>query len=242
MLALVIDTAGSTGGVLLARYDVAAETPGETEVLGASVLPPREFSTQLISAIAKLLRANQLALSAVDVFAVVSGPGSFTGLRVGLSAVKAMAEVTARPVIAVSRLAIMASMAEDSNGLVHAVLDAGRGEFYHGAYRDAGEECVTESLETLESLVATFTRAPGPVVASEPNVLAALSAVPGVAPRQIPYATVREALPLVLTAWQARRFTDVALLDANYLHRINPGIVPRGANAQKPAGIRADRI
>lgn len=241
MLALVIDTAGSTGGVLLARHDGAAKNLGETEVLGTSVLPPREFSTQLISAIAELLQANQLALPAVDAFAVVSGPGSFTGLRVGLSAIKAMAEVTAKPVIAVSRLAIMASMAEGFDGLVHAVLDAGRGEFYHGAYRDAGEAYGSESLETLESLAATFKRAPGLVVASEPDVLAALSAVPGAAPRQIPYATVREALPLVLTAWQARRFTDVALLDANYLHRINPGIISKPAGNPKPADTRVDR-
>jgi tRNA threonylcarbamoyladenosine biosynthesis protein TsaB len=241
MLALVVDTAGSTGGVLLARYDGGAKKPGETEVLGKSALPPREFSTQLISAIAELLQANQLALPAVDAFAVVSGPGSFTGLRVGLSAIKAMAEVTAKPVIAVSRLAIMASMGEGFDGLVHAVLDAGRGEFYHGAYRDAGEEYVAESLETLGNLATTFNRGPGLVVASEPNVLAALSALPSVAPCQIPYATVREALPLVLTAWQARRFTDVALLDANYLHRINPGIVSKAAGSPKPADTRADR-
>lgn len=241
MLALVIDTAGSTGGVLLARHDGAAKKPGETEVLGENVLPPRQFSTQLISAIVELLQANQLALPELDVFAVVSGPGSFTGLRVGLSAVKAMAEVMATPVIAVSRLAIMASMAEGYDGLVHAVLDAGRGEFYHGAYRAAGEEYVAESLETLENLAAIFNRAPGLVVVSEPNVLAALSALPGVAPRQIPYATVQEALPLVITAWQARRFTDVALLDANYLHRIQPGIISKAAGNPKPADTRADR-
>ena len=85
MLILIIDTAGKIGGVLLAQSGNVPE-PCETEVLGEGTLEPRKFSTQLISAVVELLQANHLTLSAVDAFAVVSGPGSFTGLRVGLSA------------------------------------------------------------------------------------------------------------------------------------------------------------
>ena len=89
---------------------------------------------------------------------MVAGPGSFTGLRVGLSAVKAMAEVTGKPILTLSRLAILASMAarlpssERGVGAVHVVLDAGRGEFYLGVYRDAGKTRVAESFETLAAL------------------------------------------------------------------------------------------
>ena len=124
MLVLMVDTAGSTGGVLLARIGL----PGTAEVLGEGGLETRAFSTQLIPSVGKLLHDNDLAVGDVDAFAVVAGPGSFTGLRVGISAVKAMAEVTARPVMAVSRLAMMAA-ADDSAGTEtrHAVLDAGRG-------------------------------------------------------------------------------------------------------------------
>jgi tRNA threonylcarbamoyladenosine biosynthesis protein TsaB len=245
MLVLVVDTAGSTGGVLLARNESASLDSSETTILGTGVLRPREFSTQLISSIAELFHVNRLTLSAVDAFAVISGPGSFTGLRVGLSAVKAMAEVMARPVIALSRLAIMASMAEVScpgesvMDVVHAVLDAGRGEFYHGIYRDAGWTCVAESLQTLTALTVNLQNSPGVVVACESIVLDALSALPNPTARQIPCVSVDKAVPLVLAAWQARRFSDVALLDANYLRRMNPGIVPKTAIAPESADTRA---
>ncbi|MEO6828312.1 MAG: tRNA (adenosine(37)-N6)-threonylcarbamoyltransferase complex dimerization subunit type 1 TsaB, partial [Acidobacteriaceae bacterium] len=179
MRVLLVDTAGSEGGVLLARNDSDACEATATEILGAMRLEPREFSTQLISSIAKLLQATSLELSMLDALGVVSGPGSFTGLRIGLSAVKAIAEATGKPVIAISRLATMASAAvrpEDSAGeTVHAILDAGRGEFYHGTYRDAGRTRLAESLQTLETLTAAMKSTPGRMIASEPNVLASLS-------------------------------------------------------------------
>lgn len=226
MLILVVDTAGSAGGVLLARSETASPNPNETEVLGVTVLEPREFSTQLVSGVAELLRSSGLAITAVDAFAVVCGPGSFTGLRVGLSAVKAMAEVTGRPVIGLSRLAIMASMGETAYpwpsdaGPVHAVLDAGRGEFYHGIYRDAGRTCVAETLDTTAALAESMACKPGLLLVLESAVS---SSLPDFAPCLISSPTVAEALPLALADWRARRFQDVASLDANYLRRIDPG-------------------
>ena len=75
MLLLVVDTAGPTGGVLLARIseNKKDEDPG-VEILGEIDLHPRQFSAELIPAIAELLRANQRRLSDVDAFAVVCGP------------------------------------------------------------------------------------------------------------------------------------------------------------------------
>ena len=115
MLLLVVDTAGPTGGVLLAEEvgggagEHRADT--ETKILGEIELHPRLFSAELIPAIAALLRSHHRKLADLDAFAVVSGPGSFTGLRVGLSAVKAMAEVSGKPILTVSQLAVMAAMA-----------------------------------------------------------------------------------------------------------------------------------
>ena len=112
MLLLVVDTAGPTGGVLLAGISENKKDEGSAaEILGEVELHPRQFSAELIPAIAELLRAKERRLADVDAFAVVAGPGSFTGLRVGLSAVKAMAEVTGKPILTLSRLAILASMA-----------------------------------------------------------------------------------------------------------------------------------
>ncbi len=234
MLVLIVDTAGQTGGVLLAQIESAPDGRNEVHQLDTRDLQSREFSVQLISAIADLLKKNHLTLAAVDVLAVVSGPGSFTGLRVGLSAVKALAEATSKPIVAVSRLAVMASMAHEAE-VLHAVLDAGRGEYYHGLYRDAGWTCVAESLQTLESLSASVARAPGLVVASEVSVVRALAAL---APRQIAPAGVREALPLALAAWKAGRVSDVVSLDANYLRRTDAEIISKIAMATTPtAGL-----
>ena len=224
MLVLAVDTAGEAGGVLLARAE--DPTPGAMEILNSIVLEPRKFSTQLIPAIEEILKEHRLEISHLDAFAVFSGPGSFTGLRVGLSAVKAMAEVTGKPVIAVSRLAVMAaavSNSEFAGETVHTLLDAGRGEFYHGIYRNGGRTCVSEALETMAVLKENLDSVPGVVVTSEPAVLASLNRLPGVILLQIPLAIVREALPLVVAAWRDGRFSDITQLDANYLRRAEPG-------------------
>lgn len=229
MLLLAVDTAASTGGVLLARQDAGAQdrTPSRPgmQILGARGLQPRAFSAQLIPAIAELLQSSQLLLADVDAFVVVSGPGSFTGLRVGLSAVKAMAEATGKPIIALSRLAILASMAgklfprESADAAVHLVLDAGRGEYYHGVYRDSGEICVAESLQTLDGLTAAIHNSSGVVLVSEPAVRSTLDAMGRMTAYEIPSPTVQDTLLLAVAAWQAGDFRDPATLDANYLRR-----------------------
>lgn len=228
MLILVVDTAGADGGVLLARNESAAFNPDQTDVLGVRTLEPRKFSQQLILAINELLEENRLALADVDAFAVIAGPGSFTGLRVGLSAVKALAEITGKPIIALSRLAVLAAASETScspqasDTAVHVVLDAGRGEFYHGVYRDSGCTCVSESLESLPALQSSVAGIPGRIAVFEPLVFEALHAALNCGPCRISSLSVREALPLALAAWQAKQFTGVAELDANYLRRMVP--------------------
>lgn len=250
MLLLVVDTAGPTGGVLLARtdwsVDGAAATGQEIEILGVMELHPRAFSAELIPAIAELLQANRRQLVDVDAFAAVSGPGSFTGLRVGLSAVKAMAEATGKPILTLSRLAIMSSMAaglppsESADAPVHVVLDAGRGEFYHGVYRNAGHTCMAESFETFDALSASIRSEPGRVVASEADVLNALNTMPGMIPHEISSPTVRDALPLAVAAWLAGEFRDPAGMDANYLRR-SDAVVSRTFCTKQAAQSRGPR-
>lgn len=228
MLLLMVDTAGTTGGVLLAQVEDAASGANSADVLGFRELASRTFSTHLIAAVGELLSGNPYRLPDVDNLAVVSGPGSFTGLRVGVSAVKGLAEALSKPVIAVSRLAVMASVAAesdlDSDAPIHAVLDAGRGEFYHGIYRNAGWERVDEALRTLEGLSAELTRLPGLIVASEPSVMAAFQ---GFMPREISASGARQALPLVVRNWRAGRVSDVLTLDVNYLRASDAEILAR---------------
>jgi tRNA threonylcarbamoyladenosine biosynthesis protein TsaB len=245
MLLLVVDTAGPTGGILLAHVDLSGALPDSTdqatEILGVKDLHPRAFSAELIPAVAELLQANQRRLADVDAFAAVSGPGSFTGLRVGLSAVKAMAEATGKPILTLSRLAIVASTAarlfqsEPADAPVHIVLDAGRGEFYHGMYRDAGKTRMAESFETLDVLVEGIRSQPGTVVVSEPAVSDLLRSIAGSLLREIPPPTVRDALPLVVVAWQAGQFRDPADVDANYLRRSDAVVGSKSFGATQPA-------
>ncbi|MHB1935984.1 MAG: tRNA (adenosine(37)-N6)-threonylcarbamoyltransferase complex dimerization subunit type 1 TsaB [Acidobacteriaceae bacterium] len=237
MLLLVVDTAGPTGGVLLARggpSDSGADSVDRRmEILGVMELHPRAFSAELVPAIAALLQANGNRLQDVDVFAAVSGPGSFTGLRVGLSAVKAMAEATGKPILTVSRMAIVASMAaklstgDSANLPVHVVLDAGRGEFYHGIYRDAGKICVTESFKTLDLLSGGLCEQGGPVAVFEPAVKIALDSLVGSRLREVGSPSVRDAFPLAVAVWQAGQFHDPADVDANYLRRSDAVVVVR---------------
>ena len=236
MLLLVVDTAGPTGGVLLAEADEsggAHSVDQETEILSVMDLHPRLFSAELIPAISELLRASEHRLADVDAFAVVSGPGSFTGLRVGLSAVKAMAEATGKPILTLSRLAILASMAakfassERTDAAMHVVLDAGRGEFYHGVYRDAGKTRVAESFETLDALTEKIKQQAGKVIASEASVKTAFHPVAGSRLYEVPSPSVRDALPLAVEEWRARRFHDPVSVDANYLRRSDAVVVVR---------------
>ncbi len=238
MLLLVVDTAGPTGGVLLARIrENKKDEDSAAEILGEVELHPRQFSAELIAAIAELLRRSELRLADVDGFAVVAGPGSFTGLRVGLSAVKAMAEVTGKQILTLSRLAILASMAGKllcdgpADAAMHVVLDAGRGEFYRGVYRDSGKTRVVESFETLETLTEKIEQESGWVIASEASVKAAFGLVAVSRLCEVPSPAVRDALPLAVEEWRAGRFHDPASVDANYLRRSDAVVVVR-AKAQ----------
>ncbi len=96
------------------------------------------FSAQLVPQIAALLAKNGFSKADIEAFVVVSGPGSFTGLRVGLAAIKALAEILRKPIVPVSLLEVLA-LASGTQGKILAALDAGRGEVYVGEYEIAGE-------------------------------------------------------------------------------------------------------
>ena len=129
MLLLAADTSGKHGSIALAR----CEPDGACEVLEVVSLAGGTFSAQLVPQIAALLEKHNVNKQQIDAFAVASGPGSFTGLRVGLAAIKALAEVMAKPIAAVSRLEVI-SAAGGVEGEVIAALDAGRNEIYVGEY------------------------------------------------------------------------------------------------------------
>ncbi len=146
-LLLAIDTSGKNGSLALARL-----TPGQSDseihvseirvseinvneirVLEVVPLAGGTFSAQLVPQIAALLKKHGYSKTDLGAFAVASGPGSFTGLRVGLAAVKALAEALQKPIVAISLLEAVAC-GGSARGRVLAVLDASRGDVYVGDY------------------------------------------------------------------------------------------------------------
>ena len=139
---LAIDTSGRSGGIALANYDgVFAVVVAEAEISGGT------FSAELVPEIARLLGPHESGLSAVSAIAVVTGPGSFTGLRIGLAAVKGLCEAHPVPVVTVTMLELMAAVAQAER--VTTLLDASRGDVYVGKFRRCEAVCAVISEELL---------------------------------------------------------------------------------------------
>jgi len=92
----------------------------------------------LLPSVARALEQAGVALAEVDAFAISIGPGSFTGLRVGLATLKGLAFGTGRPAVAVPTLAALAFAAPAGEGPVIAALDARRGDVYAAAFDAPG--------------------------------------------------------------------------------------------------------
>src|SRR6266850_3692331 len=149
MLILSIDTSGKNGSVALARGDA-----DHFELIATSPVEGGTFSAQLIPQIARLLSENSLKKSDVDAFAAATGPGSFTGLRIGLTAVKGLAEILHKPIAAVSVLeaCVQKSGIKYDDARVFSALDAQRNEVYLGEYmlNKGRASCIDEQLVTRE--------------------------------------------------------------------------------------------
>jgi tRNA threonylcarbamoyladenosine biosynthesis protein TsaB len=130
MLLLALDTSGKNGSLALTSV---GQGQSEISVLEVVPLSGGAFSSELVPRIAALLKKHKRSKEDLGAFAVASGPGSFTGLRVGLAAVKALAEVLQKPIAAVSLLEAVAS-GSATRGQVLAALDAGRSDVYVGDY------------------------------------------------------------------------------------------------------------
>jgi len=129
---LGIDTATSSASVaILDGNTVLAETRSDTTGHRADLLV-------LVDAVCT---GAGITARDLDSVAIGAGPGSFTGLRIGMATAKGIAFAASRPLWAVSSLAALAhaELEADPSGIVVAVLDARRGEVYAGAYRIAGD-------------------------------------------------------------------------------------------------------
>jgi tRNA threonylcarbamoyladenosine biosynthesis protein TsaB len=211
MKVLLIDTCGETGSVALA--DTAAAVPKVT----SAVLPGRSASERLVATVRELAATAGMELADLGAVAVVNGPGSFTGVRVGVSAAKGLCEALGIPVVAISRLAVLAGAVETAERVL-AVLDAGRGEFYCGVYE--GTTCIREALLTRAEALEIAADCAA-VVVCEAAVAAALAEV---GPVLVPAPAAEAALPIAVRRMAAQDFDDLVTLDANYLRRTDAEI------------------
>ena len=208
ILVLGIDTCGPTGSVALGRLE-----GNLLEVLGQTELAGRSYSTTLVAAVGDLLSRAGFQIKDVGAIVVVNGPGSFTGVRVGLSAVKGLAEPHSIPVAAVSRLAVLSAKA----GLTSGALDAHRHEVFLRVGADAGE---TRELLAGAAELAAIEHPPARVAVCDESAAGLLGAAwPGAEVMEVEAPTAADALWLAAPQIDAGDFVDVALLDGHYLRR-----------------------
>lgn len=124
MTILALDTTSEHGSVALRSN---GETMAEIALHSAD-----GFAHLIFAVIEDVLHRAGIGLTDVDCFAATSGPGSFTGVRVGLSAVKGLAEASGKPAVGISNLQALSSFGKGSRRAV--VLDARRGEVYAAVY------------------------------------------------------------------------------------------------------------
>lgn len=143
MITLGLDSSGKTLSLALAR---------DREILVEyNLAMGYKHSVTLQPMVRDILNASSLTLNEVDLFAVACGPGSFTGIRIGLSAVKGMAYATGARVLPLSSLEALARSAGPFRGLTAPLLDARGDRVYSSLYRD-GRPLVEEAPRPLNSL------------------------------------------------------------------------------------------
>jgi tRNA threonylcarbamoyladenosine biosynthesis protein TsaB len=222
MLIVAVDTSGKKGSVALCRGD------GEAfEVLRMTSLEGGAYSAQLIPRISGVLSANHVEKRQLDGFAVVSGPGSFTGLRVGLSTVKGLCEVLKKPLATVSMLEAIALVYAGSDEAVTAMLDAGRGEAYVGEYRvkDGRAQVAREYHLKSDELLSDQMRNLQPVVTPDTKLAETLQSK-GVEVRLVDALFADTVGRLGINKLVAGEAANPETLDANYVRRSDAELFP----------------
>ena len=215
MLLLVTDTSGTNGTVALAR--AGEHDLHEAAVVEVAPLAGGTFSAQLVPQIATLLAKHGRSKADIDAFIVVSGPGSFTGLRVGLAAIKALAEILKKPIVPVSLLEAVA-VASGARGKVVAALDAGRGDVYAGEYEIADESARRLSEQVLPRDVFLST-ARQPALATPDQVLAELARAAGLSVCAVEPPRAEMISRVALSKIRAGETVSPEQLEANYGRR-----------------------
>ena len=224
MLILAVDTSGIMGSLAIVR---------DADILGVvSTSSDEAYSSRMFRQLEFLLAELKVGLPEFDLFAVTAGPGSFTGLRVGLAAVKGWAEVYEKPIAAVGVLEAVAVQAFAQEGMVAAILDGRRGQIFGALYavesgrlREAIPACVldaTEFLAAVEAQVGQAGNAPLTIATTKPELFeAALRKSRLAAARVVRVSPVLAPFVAKIGIERSSRgeVTTALELDANYIRR-----------------------
>ena len=204
-LLLGIDTS-IEGDLVLAE----SQPDGTLTSLGRQQFSGRHQSTELMPKLRLLLATAGIALGDLKAIVVVSGPGTFTGLRIGISAAKGLAEAARIPLIAISSLVAMSSKAARETVVV---LTAGRTEYYARSTSQA-EDRPIESLET-DATIAALTKDKAVLISDEKLA----DRFPAAASVTVAESGAWQAITAALPRFTAGDFDDTSTLDANYVRR-----------------------
>jgi tRNA threonylcarbamoyladenosine biosynthesis protein TsaB len=189
---LSIDTTSEFGSIALTEANVVVEE--------IALHAPEGFGHVLFGHIEELLDRNGTTVHQMECFAGAAGPGSFTGVRVGLAAAKGLAEATGKRMVAVSNLRALASFG--TAPLRATVIDARRGEIYGAVYNSQLELVIPEVVMKFDAWLATLP--PGYELISSITAPRALAAAIG---------------HIAWDEFTLGRSSDPAEIDANYVRR-----------------------
>lgn len=132
MIVLSIDSSSKVATAALLNND---------EILGEYVINnKREHSVLLMPMIENLLKDCNLSIDDIDGYVVSKGPGSFTGLRIGMATIKGLSFGSSKPYISISTLDALAYSLIDFNGLICPIMDALRENVYTALYKNTNEK------------------------------------------------------------------------------------------------------
>ena len=138
-----------------AGYACAALLEDDRLIFEARDLSGHAHSVTLLPMIESMMRAHGLKTGDIDLFAVSAGPGSYTGLRIGISTAMGLAQGRGRCCMAVSSLEALAMNLADSDGLICPVIDARRDRMYTALFVSEGgalKRCAKDELTTLTEI------------------------------------------------------------------------------------------
>jgi tRNA threonylcarbamoyladenosine biosynthesis protein TsaB len=221
VLLLAADTSSPSGSLAVLR--------DHTVLASRHAVSDEAYSSRLFRDLQSLLADLSLALNDFDAFAVASGPGSFTGLRVGLAAAKAWAEAYSKPVFGISALHAVAIQSPSACPVLVPVIDARRQQLYYAVFEHSlsfpfflGDERVASSEGVLDDLRRVRAKSTFALVTYDSEFVA--RSLPGVEKIATSVNVVSPCLApwighIALDHARSGKSSDSLSLDANYIRR-----------------------